>query len=263
MVDRSVNCVDVREARLRGAVLSPEAAEHAQRCPICSADADDDADAATGLDELFQGVAAKLRHEKGVTAWLRSRSTPARLFVAAAWVSVLVMLFGMGIPRTRFAPIPVDRVAVVLGALAVLAAVLLRVGLRPAQTPAPGDRSLFAAIGAGLGLPVAAAFLPPGAHGFDHYVQYTRTQAAIGCFVIGAITGALVVFLLRALDRTAHDSRPASVLAAVTGGIAGNLALELHCPVTSAAHLLVGHATVGMVLVLLYGLARRPAHERE
>lgn len=260
MVDRSVNCVDVREARLRGAALSPEATEHARRCPICSADADDDAEAAAGLDALFGGVAETLGREKGVIAWLRSRSTPVRLLLGAVWMSALAVLFGLGIPRTRFAPVPVERVTVVLGVLAVLAAVLLRVGLRPTQAPAPNDRSILLAIVTGLLLPVAAAFLPPGAHAFDHYVQYTRTQATIGCFVIGGITGALAVFMLRALDRTAHDSRPASVLAAVTGGIAGNLALELHCPVTSPAHLLMGHATVGFLLVLLYGLARRPAH---
>jgi len=70
----------------------------------------------------------------------------------------------------------------------------------------------------------------------------------------------LVVLVLRALDRTAHDSRPAGVLAAVTGGVAGNPALERHCPVTAPAHLLLGHATVGLMLVLAYGLTRRSAH---
>jgi uncharacterized membrane protein len=137
---------------------------------------------------------------------------------------------------------------------------LLRVGLRPAHIPAPPDRSLLVIIAAGLLLPIVTALLPAGAHSFDHYVQYTQTQATVGCFVIGAFTGVLVVLVLRALDRTAHDSRPAGVLAAVTGGVAGNLALELHCPVTAPAHLLLGHATVGFMLVLAYGLTRRAAH---
>jgi hypothetical protein len=262
VVDRSVNCVDVREARLRGAELSPEATEHARACPVCSAAADEDGGATSELEELFQGVQAKVANEKGVMAWARSRSTTTRLLVAASSVAALVALSAVGIPRTRFAPIPVERFVVVFGALAVLAAILLRVGLRPAHAPAPPDRSILVAIAAGLLLPIATALLPAGAHPFDHYVQYTKTQAMVGCFVIGAFTGVLVVLVLRALDRHAHDSRPAGVLAAVTGGVAGNLALELHCPVTAPAHLLLGHATVGLMLVLAYGFIRKPALER-
>jgi hypothetical protein len=258
VVDRSVNCVDVREARLRGTPLSAEAAAHASECPICSADTEEGAGETSELDELFRDIETKLGHEKGVLGWARSRSTTTRLLIAASAVTGLTALSAVGIPRTRFAPLPTERVVVVMGALAVLAAMMLRVGLRPAQTQAPPDRSLFIIVAAGLLLPVVTAFLPPGAHPFHEYVQYTQTEATIGCFVIGAVTGALVVFVLRALDRTAHDSRPARVLAAVTGGVAGNLALELHCPVTAPAHLLLGHATVGMMLVLVYGLVKRP-----
>src|SRR2546428_13801256 len=98
MVDRSVNCADVREARLRGAALSPEAAEHAGKCPICSADADDSS-GTPGLDEMFRGIQTKLGSEKGIVAWLRSRSTPTRVLVAAAWVTALVALSAVGIPR--------------------------------------------------------------------------------------------------------------------------------------------------------------------
>lgn len=262
VVDRSVNCVDVREARLRGAPLSAEASEHASVCPVCSADAPrDDLSADAGLEALFHGIEAKLKRERGISAWLRSRATPTRLLIAAGWVVALTVLSGLGIPRTRFAPIPAERVVLVLSALAVLAALLLRLGLRPAQVPAVNDRSVFAILAVGLLFPVLAAFLPAGPHPFDHYPQYTQTQATVGCFVIGATTGALVVFLLRALDRAAHGTRMAGLVAAVAGGVAGNLALELHCPVTAPAHLLLGHATVGLTLVLLYGLARRPAHQ--
>jgi len=260
VVDRSVNCVDVREARLRGTALTQEAAEHAEHCPVCCADAADGvATSAEGLDDLFSGIEKRIGRERGITALLRSRSTPARLFIGAVWIAVLVTWCAVSMPRTRFAPIPVERFVLVLTVLSVLGAVLLRAGLRPAQTPAPSDRTVLLGVAAGLLFPVATAFLPAGLHAFDHYVQYTKTQATIGCFVIGAVTGALVVLLLRALDRTAHGTRGSSLLAAVTGGVAGNLALELHCPVTAPSHILLGHATVGLVLVLVYGLARQPA----
>ena len=170
VVDRSVNCVDVKEARLRGAPLSPEAAGHARECPICSANADEGQGTTSELDELFRGIETKLGRERGVLAWARSRSTTTRLLVAACSIAALVVLSAVGIPRTRFAPIPTERVVVVLGALSVLAAILLRVGLRPAQTPAPPDRSLLMIVAAGLLLPVATAFLLGGAHPFHHYV---------------------------------------------------------------------------------------------
>jgi hypothetical protein len=253
-----VNCVDVREARLRGTPLSAEATEHALGCPVCSADIVAEGAPDDGLDELFRGIETKLKHERGIAGWLRSRATPVRLIVAVVWIGLLTALSALGMPRTRFAPLPLDRVVLVFSTLSVLAAVLLRLDLRPAQSPAPSDRSVLAALAGGLLFPVAAAFLPAGAHGFDHYVQYTNAQATVGCFVIGTVAAVLVVVMLRMLDRSAHDSRLSSILAAVTGGVAGNLALELHCPVTAPGHLLAGHATVGVMLVLLYGLARRP-----
>jgi hypothetical protein len=259
-VDGSVTCVDVREARLRGAPLSREASEHALSCPVCSADAVAGGAPDEALDELFRGIETKLTHERGMVAWLRSRATPVRLFLAVAWIAALAALSALGMPRTRYAPVPVERVVLVFSSLALLSAMLLRMGLRPTQAPAPSDRSILAGLAAGLLFPVVAAFLPAGPHPFDHYTQYTQAQATIGCFVIGAVTAALVVAMLRMLDRSAHDSRLAALLAAVSGSVAGNLALELHCPVTAPAHLLMGHATVGLALVLAYGIVRRPAH---
>lgn len=259
MVERSASCVDVREARLRGAELSPEAAAHAEGCPVCSADGANGHGAPDQLEDLYQGIQRQLQRERGVSAWLRSRRTPTRLLIGASWVAGLTALSGWLIPRTRFAPVPVERVVLIMTALSVLAAALLRVGLRPAQASPPNDRAVVFGLAAGLSFPVVAAFLPAGLHPFDHYVEYTQTQATVGCFVIGAVTGALVVAMLRALDRFSHQTRLGSLVAAVTGGVAGNLALELHCPVTAPAHLLLGHATVGLALVLAYGVVRRPA----
>jgi len=42
-------------------------------------------------------------------------------------------------------------------------------------------------------------------------------------------------------------------VAAAAGGLAANLALELHCPIHAPAHLLLGHASVGFALTLVYG----------
>ena len=60
---------------------------------------------------------------------------------------------------------------------------------------------------------------------------------------------ALPTFLVcQALSRGAPYT---TWMAAVVSGLVGNLALQLHCPITEHAHLLVGHAGLGIV-VLLY-----------
>lgn len=83
------------------------------------------------------------------------------------------------------------------------------------------------------------------------------TTATVACFLFGAVPGGLLVFALRALDRNAHGGTDVAILAAVGGGLAGNAALELHCPSAAPLHLLLGHATIGIALVVLYGVVRR------
>jgi hypothetical protein len=69
--------------------------------------------------------------------------------------------------------------------------------------------------------------------------------------------------LFWALDRGRHGAWPGALTAAGAAGLTGILALELHCPLTHPTHLVVGHATVGSVLLLVYGgftwLRRRAA----
>ena len=59
VVDRSVNCVDVREARLRGTPLSPEAAAHAKEWEL-----------ALLLVRLFRSLDALWGHEEAARTWL-------------------------------------------------------------------------------------------------------------------------------------------------------------------------------------------------
>ena len=109
---------------------------------------------------------------------------------------------------------------------------------------------------AGLVAPFLFA-LGPSPSPFGDIPGVTFVQATVGCFVLGALVGGFVVVGLRLLDRGGHRSREAALFAATAGGLAANAALELHCPATAPAHLLLGHASVALVLVLVYGGMRR------
>ncbi len=261
-----MNCVDVREALLRGDGLPEEAVAHAATCPVCGVlarktDVGRDDGAPADMGALFEQVSAAIARERGPVAWLRSRPSRERMILSAAWAFGLIALVAALMPRTHFAKVPVERAALVLASLAVLLALSIRFELRPLQLPPPSPRTKAGLFVGGLLLPIAFAFLPvPESLAFTRYTQITDQQATIGCFIIGCVTGALFVAGLSALDRGKLRSRRAALFAGVMGGVAGNLALELHCPITSPAHLLLGHATVGFALLFACALLPRSKH---
>jgi hypothetical protein len=127
---------------------------------------------------------------------------------------------------------------------------LVRLALRPLHEPAPPAAVLRGALGAGLALPTALAFLLSAP--FEGAPPPPLSAAGV-CLGLGATLGLCVVIFLRALDRGGHGSTRVALLAATAGGLAGNLSLELHCPSHALTHLLLGHATVGLLLLVTYG----------
>jgi hypothetical protein len=256
-VDPSVGCLEVHEARAKGDSLSGRAVAHAAECPVCRAPVQEE-DEGPGGDraDLFAAVRAKVDDERGASAWLRSLATRKRVLGAAAWVALLVTIIGVTLPRGRFAPWPMSRVVLVVSVLAALLALTLRFGLRPLQAAPPPVGLSVACFAAGLLAPFLFA-LGPFPTRFEGIPGVSFAEATSGCFVLGGVTGALVVLALRALDRGGHRSREPALFAAAAGGLAANAALELHCPATAPAHLLLGHATVALTLVLAYGVLWR------
>lgn len=260
-VDPSPSCVEVREARDRGEPLAPAAEAHASGCPICTprpAPLASPASDLDGGDALFAAVKADLERERGFTAWLRALPTGGRVAGAAAVAGLLVTAVGAGLPRGRFAPMPMDRVVLVVTVLAALLALALRLGLRPLQAAAPSAALSLVGFVGGVVAPFLFALGPTPAP-FYGIPGITFAQMTVGCFVIGSVTGALVVVALWALDRGGHRSREAALFAATAGGLAANAALELHCPATDLPHLVLGHASVALALVLAYGAIPRRA----
>lgn len=251
-----LDCVDVREALFAGRPLSAAEAEHAATCPICSQ--------APGGGEaleppLFAELEDAVRRERGFTAWLRSLPTPVRFFAAIDSAAVFILAMVLARPRWAFGPMPLFRVVPVVAVLAAELGVVLWLALRPLQAAPPNRKLVLGSIFAGLLVPVVFAMLPPDAPAVAAPTASEMTTAMVACFLFGAVPGGLLVFALRALDRNGHGGTDVSVLAAVGGGLAGNAALELHCPSAAPVHLLLGHATLGIALVVLYGVVRRTA----
>lgn len=255
-----MDCVDIKEAVLRGESLSWEAARHVAGCPVCSLALSEQR--TTDSDEtLFTDIRRAIDAEHGVRAWLRSRPTNVRFALGAGWALTIVALVALLTPRTHYAPMPFAEVAVVLAVLSALGVVALRLVIHPLQVAEPSVGAVAGCFAAVLVAPALLAFAPvPAATLFDHYTEFSPPQAAFGCFFIGVMTGILVVAGLRSLDRRTARSRTGVFVQAAAGGIAGNLALELHCPITRPSHIVLAHATVSLVLLALYEfLPRRRA----
>jgi hypothetical protein len=167
------------------------------------------------------------------------------------------MLVALTIPRWHRAPVPVSHVVLVVSVLSALLAVSLRLGLRPLQAPPTSAQLGIATLIGAIAAPFLFAILPIAGSDVQHLPGVSDTSATAWCFGIGAFVGVLVVVGLRALDRGAHGSRSAALFAAAAGGLAANVALELHCALTVRSHLVIGHAGVALALLLAYGLFPR------
>jgi hypothetical protein len=248
------DCVDVREALSKGDILSAAAQAHADGCAVCAAFRAKTGPELESPDALFAAIEASVKKERGPTGWLRSLPTEHRIAIASGFCVVLVALTAFATPRTAFGPLPMARVGMVMAVLAFLLVGVLRLGLRPLQALPVGRDAILTSFGLGLIVPILFALLPRIGAPVESIPNHTSCTATFGCFIIGAVPGALLLLALRALDRGAHQSIETALLAAVAGGLVGNAALELHCPITTHFHLLVGHATVGVALVLIYAI---------
>jgi hypothetical protein len=145
----------------------------------------------------------------------------------------------------------------------------MRVALRPLQVRAlpAGYRIAIAAAAVIMPFVIAAAPAAHAAHASSlGGVGDGLLQRAAQCFAFGSALALPPLVLLWALDRGAHRSWLEALSAAGAAGLVGIVALELHCPLTHPAHLVAGHATVGAMLVLAYGLVtwlRRGAAARD
>jgi hypothetical protein len=211
------------------------------------------------LDELFALVEQRLAEERGVRAWLRSRSTAVRIALSLASLALLAAPMALAWARPDLAVYPVFRLGLGMLVIIALLALQLLLVLRPlSRPPLPAWASQAAIASALVGLVVLYA-LPPAHLAHPASLQPPGWPAlierALPCLGFGLAFGLVSYGLLRLFDRGGTRATRRALLAAAYGGLVANLLLLLHCPVTAPAHLLVGHLGVAVLLLLGVGLA--------
>jgi len=201
------------------------------------------------LDALRRRVDADLEKETGLLAGLRARPTAQRIGLVLTLIAVMVGITAGVTPRTDLADYPALRMAVVLLVLSgVTSAAVWRL-LRPLHLPKPSITSTRLLLVAGVLAPTVAALWPVYGHVGNEAGEGLQFALGCGrCAAFGAVMGAPVLALATMLRRARVDGAAVVALAGVSAGLAGNLTLQLHCPITDPAHLVLAHAGLALVL---------------
>ncbi len=215
----------------------------------------DDASPTLDADAMFADLERDLAREVGPVARLRSLETSKRVglgVIAALFITALSLgLTG----RPDWALYPASRMIAELSAVALVFTGALWWTLFPAHRPTPRTLWTLLLVATGTSLPFVLAALPMAHALHDASLQGAGEDLAAragACFIWGMVSALPVLFLLVALDRDGQSSGSRIVCAAVAAALVGVLSLQVHCPITQPIHLLWGHASVGVGLLVGY-----------
>lgn len=205
------------------------------------------------LEDLRMRVAAGVAAEDArPLATLRQRPTWQRQLVGVGALVLLVGTTFVAMPRADLALYPVWRLVLELGTYALAYMLCLLVALRGAHLPSLSPRVTYALATGAIAL-VGLVGLLPAPHEHGEHVSRGLAELLSPCAVVGVMVALPVYALVRLLDR---GSSLSAVAAAGAAGLAGNSLLQMHCANTQSAHMLLGHAAVGVWLLLGVALAR-------
>jgi len=257
MNEANTTCRRIADRIARGqAPDDPVDLEHARGCEECSSRLGAIELLTTARDDAagdFAEVQSLIAREGRVIGWLRSRSRGARLALLAI-VGAAIAGSQLANLRADFGAYPLARMALaaVLPALAALYA--WYAGLRPLHRAPPRRGAFVGLVVAIVGVPLLLAALPEASTG--HAASHgglgdELLPRAWACFAYGSVLALPALLLGALLDRDALR-QPLAFLAAIGApAVVANLALQLHCPLTHPAHLLLGHAAISVAFVLL------------
>ncbi len=260
-------CDETRRSLLRQDNLSEAALEHLAHCAVCQEMMDlptaielesgSNANADTiDVAALLSQTELQLSRERGLLAWLRSRQTPLRLAFGVG-VALIPAAAQLAFSRRHdLGDYPLPRLLLAVVIFLVIVVVATRTLLSPLYRP-KSSRALTLAAALAFILPFGLAALAPAYAQTASHVEMQRSflyQAGV-CLRYGTLLSLPAIVLFVAMDRQLARGRFFLTLAASIGGVAGNFALLLHCPNEQPAHQLLGHATVGLVLLVCIGAA--------
>jgi len=262
-----MDCTQIRDAFVSGARPEAQAREHLASCPQCRELFERDAELGRNLaaqttrplpssDDLFEQIEGKLARETGPRAWLRSRPSPLRFTLLLLPLLLVLLAGGLLGQRADLEHYPMQRVALLL--CVYFLAIALAFGKQLSESPrghALGDYVGLLAFA--LAVPALAAFAPA-----TEVSRRIESSGAFGCFGYGALLTLPIALLLWALDRDDRPSLRTVCLSAAALGLSANLLLELHCGNGDWAHVLGGHASLGVAWLVAWAVTRRLSRAR-
>lgn len=258
-----MECADIRRAFVAGHVpTGPAVDAHSKGCPHCRELLENGAELGCRLaqgvapevnpGDLFAQVERDVRQEVGMRARLRALPTAVRVgaLIGASAALFVCQLLLRGRPDfTEYSSAVFWGCVVLLGAVGIAGSVALMRG--PNASPIPHNRERLSAMTL-LALPVLVAIVVP--FGSPSAGAAAAWSSPVACFSYGAALAAPILVLYRLFER--RDEVPLTVLLWAGGlaGIAANLLLHARCPSVHLGHLLLGHASIGVMLALALGL---------
>ncbi len=262
-----MECAEIRSLFVAGRVpAGPDVDAHVRNCGHCRELFDQNAQLGRRLAEaalpemepgdLFALVERDVQQEVGLRARLRGLPTRVRAGALLS-VAVALLLFELLLRRrpdfAEYSPAVFWGVVLAFGIALVVG--VLRV-TRGTSAPLDTERRSRAVAAALLVVPALASLVVPLGSGTPEMAAVWGHPEA--CFAYGAAFVAPFLLLYWLLER--RDTVPVTALvsAGALAGIAANLLLHAHCPSAHLGHLLLGHASIGVVWALGLGLLSRP-----
>lgn len=266
-----MDCLELEDTLASGrAVIGPAAEAHLRTCEACRSLVEDNGTLAASLRGAAPAVGpvpsaeldALLARERGVRARLRGLARLHRVGLAGAFLAALAVLILLGRPRVDLDTFPRARLLLAVAGFAALALLGVWHSLRPIYLPPAPAWVTWAVFALGLAGPVAWALLPevPTAHlPIDGLAPVRMAH----CFLLGLVSGAALLAIVRGLDRGGRSGTDLALLGAAFGGLTGNVGLLLNCPNNYPLHLLLGHATIPLGLIVVVAIATRASRRRQ
>jgi hypothetical protein len=233
--------------------FSPELEQDMKACrELTSPTALEEPVSAEELAPIRDVVKSQVAEEVGLVSRLRALPTWQRIAMAFALSALVTIATAIATPRADMALYPSGHMLALLAAMATLTFAASWRLLRPLHRPPPSAWSGWALLVMGVAAPFIMSLIPLAHEGAAAGAGAAFAVGCAKCFGFGAALG-LPVLLLAFLARRAHvDGAAVAALGGVAAGLTGNLTLQVHCPITDPHHLLLGHASL---LVLLAGAA--------